>query len=121
MLLIYFKWAKVMFPPTLGVAVFLITDKTIMPPTGEGTGKFALYALHWLVTPWLAGSLWFYFIATVTSSLRAAVKTKLSLLKFAASFADKTDAELTQAFRGEPLQSTGHTMRAPGIPYAALL
>jgi len=99
MLLIFFKWSKVMFPPTLGVAVFLISDKTLMPPVGEGAGKFAMYAVHWLLTPWLAGSVWFYFISKVTSTLRAHVKTKLSLLKFAAAFAGKTDAELIQAFK----------------------
>ena len=101
MLLIFFKWAKVMFPPTLGVAVFLISDQTLMPPVNDGAGKFAMYALHWLVTPWLAGSIWFYLIAKLTSKLRARVKTQLSLLKFAAAFADKTDAELIQAFKGE--------------------
>jgi len=99
LLLIFFKWAKVMFPPTLGVAVFLISDQTLMPPTGEGPTKFAMYALHWLVTPWLAGSLFFYFAAKQTSKLRAHVKTKLSLLKFAAAFADKTDAQLIDAFK----------------------
>jgi len=99
MLLIFFKWAKVMFPPTLGVAVFLISDQTLMPPVNDGAGKFAMYALHWLVTPWLAGSIWFYLIAKLTSKLRARVKTQLSLLKFAAAFADKTDAELIQAFK----------------------
>ena len=48
---------------------------------------------------WLIGSIWFYVIATVTSTLRAKAKTKLSLLKFIANFADKTDAELIQAFK----------------------
>ena len=99
LLLIFFKWSKVMFPPTLGVAVFLISDQTLMPPVGEGPLKFALYAVHWLITPWLAGSIWFYFIAKVTSNARATVKTQLSLMKFVANFADKTDAELVQAFK----------------------
>ena len=115
LLLIFFKWAKVMFPPTLGVAVFLISDQTLMPPTGEGPTKFAMYALHWLVTPWLAGSLFFYFAAKQTSKLRAHVKTKLSLLKFAAAFADKTDAQLIDAFKGEPpaeLRGSPHTALA---------
>ena len=98
MLLIYFKWAKAMFPPTLGVAVFLITDHTLVPPVGEGPVKFMLYAIHWLVTPWLAGSFCFYMVATQVSKLRAHVHTKLSLLKFAAAFASKTDAELLDAF-----------------------
>lgn len=98
-LLIFFKWAKVMFPPTLGVAVFLISDQTIMPPVDQGAGKFALYALHWLCTPWLAGSIWFYLNAKLFSKLRAHVKTQLSLMKFIAAFADKTDAELIQAFK----------------------
>ena len=98
MLLIYFKWAKAMFPPTLGVAIFLITDHTLVPPVGEGPVKFMLYALHWLVTPWLAGSFCFYMVAIQVSKLRAHVHTKLSLLKFAAAFAAKTDAELVDAF-----------------------
>lgn len=100
-LLIFFKWAKVMFPPTLGVAVFLISDQTLLPPVGEGPIKFALYALHWLLVPWLAGSVVFYAMAMLTSKLRARTKTTLSLLKFIAAFADKTDAELVQAFKGE--------------------
>ena len=101
MLLVYFKWAKVIFPPTLGVAVFLISDQTLMPPVGEGPVTFMMYAVHWLFTPWLAGSMVFYVVAKLTSKLRAHVKTKLSLAKFAAAFADKTDAELIEAFKGE--------------------
>jgi len=98
-LLVFFKWAKVMFPPTLGVAVFLISDQTLMPPVGEGPGKFIAYAFHWLLTPWLSGSVFFYFIALQTAKLRAHVKTKLSLMKFAAEFGDKSDAELIEAFK----------------------
>lgn len=98
-LLIFFKWSKVMFPPVLGVAVFLISDNTLLPPVSAGAGQYFLSSLHWLITPWLVGSVWFYFIAKLTSSLRAHVKTKLSLLKFAATFAGKTDAELIQAFK----------------------
>jgi Ca2+-binding EF-hand superfamily protein len=99
LLLVYFKWAKIMFPPTLGVAVFLISDQTLMPPVGQGPGTLIVYALHWLVTPWLAGSMFFYFAAKLTSKLRAYVKTQLSLLKFVAAFADKTDADLIEAFK----------------------
>ena len=98
-LLIFFKTAKVMFPPSLGVAVFLISDQTLMPPAGSGPLTFAMFALKWLVTDWLIGSIWFYGVAKATSTLRATVKTKLSLLKFVANFADKTDAELIQSFK----------------------
>jgi len=58
-----------------------------------------MFAVHWLFTPWLAGSLVFYVVAKLTSKLRAHVKNKLSLAKFAAAFADKTDAELIEAFK----------------------
>ena len=98
-LLIFFKASKVMFPPVLGVAVFLISDQTIMPPSGAGPITFALFAFKWLVSDWLLGAFWFYCIAKVTSTLRAKAKTKYSLLKFVANFADKTDDELIQAFK----------------------
>uniref|UniRef100_A0A7S4MIB0 EF-hand domain-containing protein n=2 Tax=Prymnesium polylepis TaxID=72548 RepID=A0A7S4MIB0_9EUKA len=71
----------------------------MMPPVGAGPGTFAMYAFHWLITPWLAGSIWFYLIAKLTSKARAEVKTKLSMMKFLANFAGKTDGELIQAFK----------------------
>lgn len=112
-LLIFFKWAKVMFPPTLGVAVFLISDQTLLPPVSAGVGQYFLSSIHWLVTPWLVGSIWFYFISKATSVLRARVKTRLSLLKFAAAFEGKTDAELIQAFKGKYLQEVHVASKSP--------
>jgi len=99
LLLVYFKWQKVFFPPTLGVAVFLISDQTIIPPSTVGVSQNILFALRWLVTPWLAGSIIFYVVALKVAELRTFVRNKLSRAKFSATFADKTDAELIDVFK----------------------
>ena len=44
---------------------------------------------------------------------RARVKTRLSLLKFAAAFEGKTDAELIQAFKGKYLQEVHVASKSP--------
>lgn len=94
LLLVFFKMAGGFFPPTLGVAVYLISD-----PTGQFANPVS--ALRWLLTPWLAGSAILYGVAHLAAMLRKQVRTSLSKAKFKATLADSSDEKLREVFNRE--------------------
>ena len=94
LLLVYFKMAGGFFPPTLGVAVFLISDQT-------GAMANPLQALRWLLTPWLAGSAFLYGAAHVAARIRRVVRASLSKAKFKATLGDSSDEKIREAFNRE--------------------